>query len=222
MKIYLSPSMQKDNKYAYGNTNEMEQCNKIADCLTTHLIRNGYEVKKAPKGQSMENNIKESNNYNCDLHIAIHTNAGGGSGPLVMVYSKETENMKYATPIYNSLEESSLYDHGYGVRVGSEMTNGNYMPAELSDTKSVAVYCECEFHDNKDLAKWIINNVDKIAESICRGVCRADGRAYIVPTKAKIYRVQVGAFEKESNANAMLDKVIKAGFKDAFINISTK
>ena len=30
-KIYLSPSNQNGNLYAYGNTNEMEQCNRIAD-----------------------------------------------------------------------------------------------------------------------------------------------------------------------------------------------
>ena len=30
-KIYLSPSSQINNIYAYGNTNEMVQCNKIAE-----------------------------------------------------------------------------------------------------------------------------------------------------------------------------------------------
>lgn len=30
-KIYLSPSNQNNNTYATGNTNEMVQCNKIAE-----------------------------------------------------------------------------------------------------------------------------------------------------------------------------------------------
>ena len=30
-KIYLSPSNQDGNLYAYGNTNECDQCNRIAD-----------------------------------------------------------------------------------------------------------------------------------------------------------------------------------------------
>ena len=36
-------------------------------------------------------------------------------------------------------------------------------------------------------------------------------------TKSTIYRVQVGVFNKKSNAEAMLAKVKAAGFKDAFI-----
>lgn len=38
-KIYLSPSNQNGNMYAYGNTNEMEQCNRIADAAKTALER---------------------------------------------------------------------------------------------------------------------------------------------------------------------------------------
>lgn len=221
MKIYISPSMQKSNTYAYGKTNEMEQCNRIADCLVTHLKRNGFEVKKAPKGQSMEKNIAESNKWKADLHIPIHTNAGGGKGPLVMVYSKAAENMKYASPIYDYLRANSLNEKGLGVRVGNTMTNGNYMPAELQATKAIAIYCECEFHDDKTLARWIINNVDKIAESIAKGICRATGKAYVPTSRAKLYRVQIGSFTKEENAKVLVDKAIKAGFKDAFIKVET-
>ena len=52
-KIYLSPSNQDGNMYAYGNTNEMEQCNRIADYAKTALERCGFTVKKAAKGQNM-------------------------------------------------------------------------------------------------------------------------------------------------------------------------
>ena len=58
-KIYLSPSNQDGNMYAYGNTNEMEQCNRIADAAKVALERCGFEVKKAPKGQNMRVSINE-------------------------------------------------------------------------------------------------------------------------------------------------------------------
>ena len=77
-KIYLSPSMQGSNKYAYGNTNEMEQCNKIAEYAKTALERCGFDVKKAPQGQSMQQSIKESNAWSSNLPIPIHTNAFNG------------------------------------------------------------------------------------------------------------------------------------------------
>lgn len=77
-KIYLSPSNQVSNSYAYGNTNEMVQCNRIAEAARVALKRCGFDVKKAPQGQNMNTSINESNNWGADLHIPVHTNAGGG------------------------------------------------------------------------------------------------------------------------------------------------
>lgn len=216
MKIYISPSNQYDNTYAYGNTNEAEQCNIIAELLEEKLKINGFAVKRAPKLQKMEKSISDSNAWNADLHLSIHTNAGGGSGPLVMVYSKESHNMEYANPIYKQLLNNSLNKKGFGVALGSDYTPGHYMPAELKNTTAIAVYCECEFHDNKKLAKWIIENVDNIATSIAKGICEAENLAYIEKNK-KVYSVQVGAFYTKDYANSLLDKAKKAGFKDAFI-----
>ena len=61
VKIYLSPSNQNGNRYAYGSTNEMEQCNPIAAAAEKHLRRNGYEVKRAPKGQDMTQSVTKGN-----------------------------------------------------------------------------------------------------------------------------------------------------------------
>ena len=218
-KIYLSPSNQNANTYSYGSTNEMEQCNRIAECAEKHLLRNGYEVKRALKGQDMNKSISESNAWGADLHIPIHTNAGGGKGALVMVYSKETNNIKYAEPIYNALRAISPKGGGYGVRLGNEMTSGHYMPAELSKTKAIATYIEAEFHDNSDLAKWIINNVNLIGEAIAKGVCMADGKQYLPEVEPKtdvFYRVQCGAFSEYQNAVKMRDELKSKGY-DAFI-----
>ena len=40
-KIYISPSDQTENRYAVGNTNEAEQCRKIAAALVEALTRCG-------------------------------------------------------------------------------------------------------------------------------------------------------------------------------------
>ena len=42
LKIYLSPSDQLSNPYAYGGTNEALQCRKIAAACKTALERNGF------------------------------------------------------------------------------------------------------------------------------------------------------------------------------------
>ena len=57
-KIYLSPSNQDGNTYAYGNTNECEQCNRIADAAKTALERCGLTVKKAPAVQCAWSTLK--------------------------------------------------------------------------------------------------------------------------------------------------------------------
>lgn len=217
-KIYLSPSNQDGNLYAYGNTNEMEQCNRIADKLKTALERCGFAVKKAAKGQAMATSINESNAWNPDLHLCIHTNAGGGSGTMVMVYNKSTKNMKFANPIYKEVQAITPGKVDYGIKEYSSL-------AELNSTNAIAVYIEVDFHDNKDIAKWLINNPAAVGEAIAKGVCKAYGVTYKAPASTSssgagtktIYRIQVGAFSEKKNAENYLAKVKKAGFSNAFI-----
>lgn len=214
-KIYLSPSSQINNIYAYGNTNEMVQCNKIAEAAKTALERCGFEVKKAPEGQSMSKSISESNAWNPDLHIPIHTNAFNGQtlgGTLVMIYSMDSENKKAGQAILDSVAPVSP-GPDYTLRANSSL-------AELNSTKAVAVYVEVEFHDTVEGAKWIIENTKPIGEAICKGVCNYFGVTYKEDSSSpsgKIYKVQVGAFKEKSNAESCLQKAKSAGFSDAFI-----
>ena len=223
-KIYLSPSNQDGNMYAYGNTNEMEQCNRIAEAAKTALERCGFTVKKAAKGQEMSKSISESNSWGADLHMCIHTNAGGGQGTMCMVYSKASGNMKYAQPIYDAVQAVTPGKTDYDVREYPEL-------AELNGTSCIAVYTEVDFHDNANIAKWIINNTQTVGEAFAKGVCKAFGVSYKAPSatssstqtaKKTIYRIQVGAFADKKNADAYLKKVQSAGFKDAFITAVTK
>lgn len=213
IKVYLSPSNQSGNQYAYGNTNECDQCNRMADYAKKALERCGFSVKKAPKGQMMNTSIAESNNWGADIHIPIHTNAGGGSGTVVFVYNKNDSNLKYANPIYKSVQNITPGKTEYGVRVYPEL-------AELNATSAIAVYIEVDFHDNYSIAKWLIENAQRVGEAICKGVCTAFGVKYVAPddvTKKYIYRVQIGAFTDKSNAQKTLEQAKKAGFKNAFI-----
>ena len=152
-KIYLSPSNQNGNKYATGNTNEMEQCNKIAAAAEAALKRCGFSVKRAPKGQEMGKSISESNAWKADLHIPIHTNAFDGrttGGTMIMVYSNSGENAKAAKAIKAALDPLTP-GKDYAIQTRTDL-------AELRQTTAIAVYCECEFHDTKEGASFIIAN----------------------------------------------------------------
>lgn len=215
-KIFLSPSNQDGNKYAYGNTNECEQCNRIADYARIALERCGFDVRKAPKGQNMNVTIGESNVWCADLHISIHTNAitnsgtGSAVGTIVFVYNNDPANLKLAEPIYKNVQDAIPGGYDYGVRADPRL-------AELNSTNAVAVYVEVDFHDNPTVAKYIVENVEKIGEAIARGVCEGYGVEYVPAATGTIYRIQVGAFKDKKYANAYLKKVKDAGFDNAFI-----
>ena len=174
MKIYLSPSAQPANNYAAGDTNEQVQCNRIAEAAKSALERCGFAVRKAPEGQGYKDSVAESNAWGADLHIPIHTNAGGGAGTVVFVHGGTAKQMQYAKPIYDEVQATSPGTTDYGVRVNS----GLY---ELGYTTATAVYIECEFHDRADLAAWIIEHTTELGEAIARGVCTGAGVPYIAP-----------------------------------------
>lgn len=214
MKVYLSPSNQYDNLYAYGNTNEMIQCNRIAEAAEKYLKANGFDVKRAPQGQNMNVSINESNAWGADVHICIHTNAGGGKGCEVYTYSGAANELKYARPIYNEIA-AVTQSNDRGLKVA------NF--AELRATTAMAVYCECEFHDNATIAQWIIENVDVIGKAIAKGMCASIGQAFSEDTPSPapepspapseiLYRVQVGAYAEKNNADNMAAKLKAAGY----------
>lgn len=221
MKIYISPSEQENNIYAVGNgkITEEQQCHRIGDACKAALVRCGFDVKKAPFGQHMGQNISESNSWGADIHLCIHTNAGGGHGCIVFVSQTDAKHMKFAQPVYNAVSAITTANEKYGVRTA------NF--AEIKQTNGMCVYCECEFHDNAKDAQWIIDNVENIGEALCKGLCEGAGVKYIAPAakpvkNEKIYRVQVGAYSVKANADAMLAKVKAAGFKDAYIAVDSK
>lgn len=175
-KIYISPSDQVRNLYAYGGTNEAIQCRRIAAACKIALERCGFEVKTnfADGSNAMYERVKESNAWGADLHVCIHTNAGGGSGCVVFVDEIDERHKKYAQPVYDAVSAITKADEKYGVR------KANFY--EIRKTTGLCVYCECAFHDNATDAKWIIEHVADIGEAIAKGICKGAGVAYKAPT----------------------------------------
>lgn len=196
MKIYLSPSDQWDNVTATGNT-EAEQCGKIAKSCAKILNARGHItlVGDNSKRKSYVARVQESNKFGADIHICIHTNAGGGQGTLVLCSQKSKDN-----PIVRSVYESVAKltpstDKGIQVRTNLY---------EINATKAVCIYIEVEFHDNQHSQQWILDNIDNIAEAIANGVSPKG--------ESVIYKVQVGAFKNRDNALELQKKLQEIGF----------
>lgn len=199
-KIYLSPSDQVSNKYAYGSTNEAVQCRRIADACEAALKRCGFEVKNN-KTSSMASRISESNRWGADLHVTIHTNAFNGevSGTRLFCWNKNGAGYKACQAVFNALAPLTPGT--------SENVTARQDLAELRDTHAVCTYIEAEFHDVPDVAKWIIENVETIAEAICKGICNYYGEPYVAPQPPKTYKLVLGEYETEEAAEAALDEL---------------
>lgn len=213
-KVYLSPSDQTNNAYAYGNTTEAVQCGKIAEACRAALVRSGVSVKVGHM-ISMQQKCSESNAFDADLHVPIHTNAFNGSvmGTRMFCYNSSGNGYKACKAIFGQLapitpgksESISVNADLYEVRVPAAPT----------------AYIECEFHDNATASKWIVENTGLIGETIARGICDYFGVSFkekeqpkpAQPTGDKLYRVQVGAFAVRANAEKMLERLKKAGFE---------
>lgn len=210
-KIYVSPSDQVSNAYAAGDTNEATQCRRIAKALCAALERCGFYVATdySDGGGAMDARIRQSNEWGADLHVPVHTNAFNGTmqGTRVFCHDLSGEGYKASKAIFDRLAPVVP-----GTSDGVQTANF----AEIRRTNCPCAYVEAAFHDEPQQAKWIIENVDAIAEAICQGICDYFGADY-VPAQKALYRVQVGAFYNYDYALSYLEKVRAAGFPDAFI-----
>ena len=219
-KVYLSPSNQTDNRYAYGNTTEAEQCGKIAQACKTALERNSITVQLGHM-PSMQEKVKASDAFGADLHVPIHTNAFNGkvSGTRMFCFSDGGEGMKACKAIFARLAPITP-GTSENIRVDASIY-------EVRVPSAPTAYIECEFHDNAEAAKWIVEHTTDIGEAIAQGICDYFGVTFKekeqpapakpeTPTTDKLYRVQVGAFANRNNAEKMLQRLKAAGF-DGFI-----
>lgn len=215
-KIYISPSSQPANTYAVGNTNEQEQCRKIATALEKELDRCGFNSKAGLSG-TMYTRVAESNKMGADLHLPIHTNGFDGTvaGLRIMIHHKGGEAEQIAKAIMATLAPITP-----GTSDGISVYPKLY---EISDSDAICVYIEVGFHDNKEEAQWIIDHTDDIAVAIANGLCNHYGVKYVAEKQEEakdeaktIYRVQVGAFVTKKYAENLMNELKGNGY-DAFI-----
>lgn len=163
--IYLSPSTQESNIGVSNYGSEEEMMNKITDELETILENTGkYIVYRNDPSMDLSSIIAQSNRINPDIHVAIHSNAGGGTGPEIFAYKPNIKADDLAKDIYYAILRV-YYNKaaGRGVKYNSEIR-------ELRETKAPAVMLEVAFHDNVKDANWIKNNTYVIAQAIADGI----------------------------------------------------
>ena len=76
--IYLSPSTQEFNPYN-GGGNEEYYMNLVADAMEPYLASSGISFTRNTPEMTAASSIAASNQGNYDLHLALHSNASGGT-----------------------------------------------------------------------------------------------------------------------------------------------
>lgn len=171
-KIYVSPSDQVKNAYAAGNTNEAVQCRKIATTLVDALSRCGMEAMTNLTA-SMQERVAESNRWGATLHVCIHTNAFNKTVSGTRIFSADTVGEGFAAA-------QAVFDRLAPITPGTSENVKSY-PAlyEIRYTTAPCVYVEVDFHDVDEVALWIIDHTEEIAEAMCRGICDHYGYEYV-------------------------------------------
>lgn len=198
--IYISPSDQTSNKYAYGNTNEAVVCRKIADATEAALKRCGFNVKNN-KTSSMAARVAESDKWGADLHLPIHTNAFNKkvTGTRLFCWDKTGEGYKACRAIFNKLAPLTPGT--------SESISVNTSLYEIRNPSAPTAYVEVDFHDVADIAKWLIENVEAIGEAICQGVCDYFGVAYVPKELPEKKQIVLGEYDTLREADDVLGEI---------------
>lgn len=169
-RVYLSPSDQRRNTYAVGDTTEAIQCGRIAWACKAALERSGVEVMLG-QYDTMQNRVAASNRFGADLHVPIHSNAcnGKASGTHLFCYSGDRNSAGYKAC-------QAVLDVLGPVTPGAPDVIRAY-PAlyEVKHPTATTVYIETDFHDVPRIAQWIIDNTTLIGETIAKGLCAALG-----------------------------------------------
>ena len=207
-KVYLSPSNQTKNAYAYGNTTEDVQCGKIARACKAALERNGVEVMLG-QYKRMQERCVDSNKFRADLHVPIHTNGFNGKVTGTRIFCSGFNNNSYKA-------SKAVFDALAPLTPGkSESVKVNTSLYEVRVPKAASVYVECEFHDNAETAKWIIEHTTEIGEAIAKGICNYFGIAFDAATveEKSIDEVAKEVIQgKWGNGQTRVTKLTEAGY----------
>ncbi len=189
----------------------------------------GYELMRLddPTGQTdrtVESRAKAANSFGADIYVSVHHNAGvsGGSGGGVMAftYLKVDDTTKRLQKL---LYDKIIAKTGLRGNRATPLSVADF--AECRLTSMPAVLLECGFMDSSTDVPIILTEdfAQKAADGIVEAIVefgnlkKAAVSAPVAtpPSPAPngtLYYVQAGAFKEKKNAEALAEKLKKAGF----------
>lgn len=201
-----------------NETREWVLNDRIADKIETLLSAyEGYSLLRTDdtsgeKEIKIEDRVKAANNFDADIYISIHHNAGicGGSGGGIVAYTCkncQAASGEWQKDLYNAL----IKETGLKGNRATPLAQSNLY--EVKKTKMPAVLLELGFMDSRTDVPVILSEeyADACAKAICEVIIK---RANLQkkPQTNKLYRVQVGAFSVKENAQALARELTAKGY----------
>ena len=186
-RIYLSPSLQQNNPYVIGGSEEYYM-NLVADAMEPYLRSSGIAFTRNDPEQTLSQVIAQSNAGDYDLHLALHSNAAGAAnagqvqGTDVYYYPGSTRGKRAADIIAENFK--NIYPNPSLVRTVPTTTL-----AEVVRTRAPSVLVEIAYHDNVQDAEWIRDNIQPIARNLVQSLTQYFGIPFIEAQPAREGRV---------------------------------
>lgn len=181
--VFLSPSTQEWNKYINGGTEE-EYMNLIADRMEPYLLSSGITFTRNDPARNVGGAIADSNAGNYDVHLALHSNAGGGqfAGKLrgIDIYYSPYSNLSRQLAVITANNLENIYPDPAKVNTLPTTSLG-----EVTRTRAVAILAELGYHDNEADAVRIKNNLTPIAKNLVQSLCDYFGIPFVEPSPVR-------------------------------------
>ncbi|MBQ8135511.1 MAG: N-acetylmuramoyl-L-alanine amidase [Clostridia bacterium] len=181
--IFLSPSTQEYNPYVDGG-NEEYYMNLIADAMIPYLNASGIEYVRNDPSKTVSNSIAQSNAGVYNFHLAIHSNAspqqtaGQNRGVQIYYYPNSSQSTRAAEIFAENYKK--IYPDPNLVKTVPTTTL-----AEIVRTTAPAILIETAYHDNKEDARWIRENIGEIAANLSESTAEFLGVPFRTPSNVR-------------------------------------
>lgn len=184
-KVFLGVGHGGNDPGAVGYIKEADINLNMALACRDFLVANGVEVKMSrtrDENDDLNEEIRECNEYNPDLAVDIHNNAGGADG--FEVYHSIFKGT--GTTLAQNIEKEVLAigQNSRGCK-SKKSTKGNYdYYGFIRSTKAPAVICEGVFVDNKEDSAQADTLEEQKAFGVAyaKGILKTLGIEIVVPT----------------------------------------
>ena len=199
---------------AVGYINESTETRRVGGEVMKQLKTLGHTVvdctvnKASSTNAYLSRTVELANDTTLDVFVSIHFNAGGGKG--CEVYTYEGRQYPDALKVCENLARLGFKNRG--VKAGS----GLYV---IRKTKAKSMLIEVCFVDTKsDCDLYNDMGVEAVARAIVDGILVNAPKPTVEATTG-LYRVQVGAFSKKANAEALCAKLKVEGFDTLIVKV---